>query len=293
MCSVRPEGEGFIFHVTLIALDAIIVTRKVRLGPNEVNLLFELEKQGTTIFSFDDAAKIIGSSRVAAQVVHRLVHKAQITRVEKGKYVLAPARAGMEGVWSENPLLIIPHIIDEYYVGFWSAMSHWNMTEQIPVSIFVATTKRKRPVKYGGQSLRFITLSKRKFFGFIEEGIDGGTFNISTREKTIADALVFPHYCGGMSEVTKAMWNSRKELGWRKVVTMTKQMGIEAALRRLGYILHLLRIEPEVSKSLARKDWYGFRFLDPSAPEKALAYSKDFGLILNVEERKLTSWRGV
>lgn len=268
------------------------MTRKISLGPHEAKLLFALEKEGRTIFTFDQALRILGSSRAAARnVIHRLTRKGRMIRVQKGKYVLAPARAGIEGDWSENPFLIVPHIIDEYYIGFWTAMSHWGMTEQIPLTIFVATTKRKRPVKYGGQTFSFITLSKAKFFGFTDEPIDGQTFRISTREKTIADALVFPRYCGGMGEVTKAMWTSRKEVKWRRVPDMMKQMGVSVALRRLGYVLRVLRLEPEISNSLARQQWYGFRFLDPSAPKRALAYSKDFGLILNVTEGKLTSWR--
>jgi len=268
------------------------VTKKILLGPHETKLLFALEKEGRTIFTFEEGARIIGSSRAAARhVIHRLTRKRRIIRIQRGKYVLAPARAGIEGDWAENPFVIVPHIIDEYYIGFWTAMSHWGMTEQIPLTIFAATTKRKRPVKYGGQTFRFITLSKAKFFGFIEEAIDGQTFRISTREKTLADALVFPRYSGGMSEVTKAMWTSRKEVNWRTILEMTKQMGVDVALRRLGYILRLLRIEPEISNSLARQHWYGLRFLDPSAPKKALAYSKDFGLVLNVHEGKLTSWR--
>ncbi len=268
------------------------MTKEISLGPHEAKLLFTLEKQGKTIFGWEEAARIIGSSRPATRhVIHRLTQKGRIVRVQRGKYVLVPARAGIEGDWSENPFLIVPHIIDEYYVGFWTAMSHWGMTEQIPLTILAATTKRKKTVEYGGQTFRFITLSNRKFFGFMEEAVDGQTFRISTREKTIADALMFPRYCGGMSEVTKAMWTSRKDLNWRRVLDMTRQMGVGVALRRLGYILSLLRLEPEISNSLAKQHWYGLRFLDPSAPKKALAYSKDFGLILNVTERKLTSWR--
>ena len=206
--------------------------------------------------------------------------------------MLTPARAGVEGYWSENPFLIVPHIIKEYYIGFWTAMSHWGMTEQIPITISVATTKRKRPVKYGGQTFKFVTLSKRKFFGFMKERIDNQTFNISAKEKTIVDGLVFPQHCGGMSEVTKAIWNSRKELDWNKLLAMAKRMSIDATLRRLGYILHLLQIEPEISHSLAKQDWHGLRFLDPTAPKKALSYSKEYGLILNISDNKLTSWRG-
>lgn len=269
------------------------MTRKISLGPNETRLLFGLEKEGKAVFSFEDATRILGSSKATAwDVIHRLHRKGRIVTAQRGLYVLAPARAGIEGHWSENPLLILPQLIDPYYVGFWTAMRHWSMTEQMPLTIFVATTKRKRPVKYGGHTFRFITLSKRKFFGFTEEKIDSQTFNISTREKTIIDGLVLPQNCGGMSEVAKAIWNSQDKLGWNRLLTMTKRMGVDAAQRRLGYILHMLKIQPKITRSLGRQDWHGLRFLDPTAPKKALSYAKEFGLILNVSNAELMSWRG-
>ena len=276
----------------MVSCGETIVTNKIFLGPKETILLFGLESRGKIVFTLSDAARLLGSSKAAAKVtIHRLKCKGRVVAAQRGTYILSPARAGIEGYWTESPFLVLPHIIDDYYVGFWTAMSHWGMTEQIPITIFVATTKRKRPVRYGGQTFRFVTVSKTKFFGFTKERIDGRTFNISTKEKTIADALVFPQYCGGMSEVTKAIWNSRREVDWKKLIVATKQMAVEAALRRLGYVLRLLRIEPEVSRLLASKDWYGFRFLDPTAPKETLSYCKDFGLILNVSDAKLTSWR--
>jgi len=283
--------NGYIFHVTILMLEVIIVTGKITLGPSETRLLFELEKEGKATFDLSDVMRITGFGRADAwQIVYRLSRKRRITRVERGKYVLVPGRAGIEGDWSESVFLIIPQVIDEYYVGFWTAMSHWGMTEQIPNAVFVATPKRKRHVKYGGQMLRFITISRRKFFGFTQERIDKEQFNISTREKTVADALVFPQYCGGLSEVAKAIWNSRNELDWKKVIECIEKMGVDVALRRLGHILRVLRTAPEVSRSLAKRRWYGFRFLDPTGPKKALTYSKVFGLIINVPDRKLTSW---
>jgi len=268
------------------------VTRTISLGPNETRLLFGLEKEGKAVFSFDEATRILGlSSDASKKVIYRLRRKGRITAAQKGKYILTPARAGIEGDWSESPFLIIPHIIEEYYVGFWAAMNHWGMTEQLPNTIHIATTKRKRHMKYSGQILRFVTVSRKRFFGFTKERIHSEEFNISTREKTIADALVFPQYCGGLTEVTKAIWNSRKELDWNEAVTCTRKMGVDAALRRLGYILSLLRIRPETVRTLTARRWRGFRLLDPTAPKKALHYSKSFGLVLNVPDRRLTSWR--
>lgn len=58
------------------------------------------------------------------------------------------------------------------------------MTEQVPNVVFVATTQRKKDLDYGDTRFEFITLSKKRFFGFVKEKTARGTFNISSREKT-------------------------------------------------------------------------------------------------------------
>lgn len=80
-------------------------------------------------------------------------------------------------------------------------------------------------------------------------------------------------------------------MDWNKLLATTRRVVVDAALRRLGYLLHLLRIRPEIARSLAKQKWHGLRFLEPTGPKKPLSYSKEFGLILNVSDAKLMSWR--
>jgi len=47
-------------------------------------------------------------------VIYRLKKKGRIEEIEKGKYLLIPARAGYDGSWSEVPNFIVPYIIDIY-----------------------------------------------------------------------------------------------------------------------------------------------------------------------------------
>lgn len=104
----------------------IIVNKSVNLGPLESKLLFELEKQGKRIFDFQEAVEIVDTSDSSvANVLHRLKKKNRVEEIQKGIYVLNPAKSGLEGDWMESIYLIVDHIVDEYYVGFWSAMNYW------------------------------------------------------------------------------------------------------------------------------------------------------------------------
>jgi predicted transcriptional regulator of viral defense system len=259
----------------------------------ELRLLLTLEEKGLSVFTKDDAKVILKTTDSSVwHVLNGLVHKKRIRRIERSRYLLIPAKAGIDGNWSEYPWIILPHLIDIYYVGFWTAMSFWDMTEQIPYTIFVATTKRKRNLKFGNQKFQFITLSEKKFFGFIEEKINKKEFfNISSREKTIVDGLMHPEYCGGIVEVTKAMWNIRKEVNWSTILEMSEKVAINVVLKRLGYLLSILNIEKNIveqTKEKIKKTPY--HYLDPTTNKIKIENSKEFGLIVNRTQDEILGW---
>ena len=280
-------------YVSIVALDATMATRKISLGPNELRLLFELEKERKSAFSIDDAKRILGESGPSVKnVLYRLKKKGRIDDLEKGKYLLIPARAGYEGAWAELPLLLISHIVDNYYVGFWSALNFWQMTEQVPRTIFVVTTKRRNDLDYGTSRFEFVTISRKKFFGIEEETVAGRTFNISSREKTIVDCLWYPKYSGGLDEVVKAISIASERLDYPTLWEHSKRLGVNVVMRRLGYILELLGLESKLGQEIAGARFNGFMRLDPIGPRKTKGYSNRWGLVVNRSKEELTSWMG-
>ncbi len=269
----------------------IIVSKGVNLGPLESKLIFELEKNGKKVFNFQEAVDIVGTSDSSvANVLHRLKKKKRIEEIQKGTYALNPAKSGIEGDWMESIYLIIDHIVDEYYVGFWSAMNYWDMTEQIPRVNQVALIKRKRDVDYLGQKIKFIKISEKRFFGSVEEGVDDKSFYISSLEKTLIDSLTYPQHCGGLYEASKAVWNSREEVDWGTIIRYLERVGVSAVTRRMGYLLDVLKIEKEVRKKL-KKNFKGYRWLDPSSSKSDFTICKEWGLKLNLSEEGMLNWR--
>jgi len=260
----------------------------LKLGAQELRLLFTLEKENKSIFSMKDAKKILGSSDASVwNVIYRLKKKRRIEEIERGKYLLIPAKAGYEGLWSEVPFLILPNILNEYYVGFYSALNYWGMTEQVPRVVFVATTKRRRDLEYGPNLFKFVKMSKKRFFGFEEGEIAGSKFKISSREKTVLDCLMYPKYCGGIDEVVKGIWEAKKELNFDKLLEYAKKLGVSVVTRRLGYLLEVLSIKKEVADRIASSKFKGFMWFDPLGSKKVLGYSKKYGLIINRSEKEL------
>jgi predicted transcriptional regulator of viral defense system len=275
-----------------VSLDDIMDTRLLRLGSMELKLILTLEEEGKRIFSTADAYRILKSSRDSVNsALYRLRMKGRIEEIERGKYLLIPSKAGYRGKWAEVPFIVASKIVEPYYIGFASALNYWGMTEQVPGTVFVVTTKRKRNLEYGSVKFKFVTFSNKRFFGIVEGEIDDEKFKISSKEKTIADGLIYPKYCGGLDEVVKGIWESQDELDFVKVWDYSNEMKNESAKRRLLYILNILGIKkayrerPDVPPK-------GLMWLDPNGPKKALEYSKEYGLIINRTKDELLSWRG-
>ncbi len=271
-----------------------MVTKKIYLGPLELRLLLALEARGAKLFTIEDAKAILAvSDTFARKLLHGLVKKGRLTRVERGKYVLSPAKSGIEGLWVEHPFLIVPHLAKEYYVGFWTALNYWGMTEQVPRVVYVAIPRphRKTDVEYGGYRLQFVHMAARKFFGYGEEMVEGHPFKVSSPRKTLLDCLAHPEYCGGVAEVAKALWQKKYQLSWHGIGADLDRYGVDAVRRRLGYLLELLGQERGLSNALAKKTSVGYRWLDPGARKEVLEYSKRWGLMVNVPKETLLAFR--
>ena len=165
-------------------------------------------------------------------------------------------------------------------------------TEQTPLTVFVATTTRIRNRSIQHTRYKFVTLNRKKFFGFPSKAIGTHKVNISDAEKTLADALDRPEYCGGISEVAKALWNAKENASFDKIVTYATKMENSAILKRLGYLAERLDLGLKDS-TLSRMTHNlspGISPLDPRAPKRG-SYLTRWNLLVNVPRKTLDEWK--
>jgi len=165
-------------------------------------------------------------------------------------------------------------------------------TEQTPLTVFVATTTRIRSRSIQHTRYKFVTLNRKKFFGFPSTSIGTHKVNISDAEKTLADALDRPEYCGGISEVAKALWNAKENASFDKIVTYATKMENSAILKRLGYLAERLDLGLKDS-TLSRMTHNlspGISPLDPRAPKRG-SYLTRRNLLVNVPRKTLDEWK--
>lgn len=213
------------------------------LGSQERLFLTSMAGEGKRVFRIADARPYWPTDHRARQALSRLEHKGWLQRLERGLYLIVPLEAGPEGHWSEDPLLIATQLVEKGAVAYWSALHYWNLTEQVPRTVFVQTLRQKNPsqIEIQGVSYKFIWITEQKYFAVQAQSSDGMQFHITDREKTLVDACDRPDLCGGIVQVAQSL-QSGEWIDWAKLDTYLERMGSGAIYKRLGYLIDNLDI---------------------------------------------------
>jgi len=281
-----------------------MVTQNIRtLTPNESRLLNTLASAGQIVFSAQEArAALAGQEQQAPQLLHRLVRKRWLFRLERGKYLILPLEAGMEGLYTVHEFIIAAGLVSPYAIAYASALAFHGLTDQTSDVIFVATPRRRRSVIIPvlGLHYRFVTLAAERFFGFQETQIEERTVVITDPVRTLIDALDRPEYCGGIVEAAKGVWRYCHIIqadnplslddSLEQLTGYARRLGNRAVFKRLGYLSELQNLP--VGDYLERwrgKISTGMSLLDPQIGAQG-EYNSRWGLRLNVSVNQLTEW---
>lgn len=248
-------------------------------------LVERLSELGET-FTIEDIRNNTNMSGAALKkFLFRLEKQGWIERIEKGKYMRIPIEAE-KGKYTINQFVIASMLVEPYCISYWSALHHYGFTEQIPATVFIQTTARKKNqnIEIFGINYKIIRLTPEKFFGQKKEWFKNDSIMLTDREKTLVDCLDKPQYCGGVIEAIKGL----KEGGYdaKIIVDYAKNMNNTGVIRRFGFLsdYYGLGIKlPDISKNTRN-----YLRLDPTMPGEGRKDSK-WRLIVNLKEYDLES----
>lgn len=264
------------------------------LGPVSSRLITTLSDSKKNVFSSVEAVRILkADSKKVKKLLHDLIEKGWIRRIEKGKYFLIPLTVDVTEPYTENQFLIASKLVYPYYIGFWNMLHYYGYTEQLTNTIFIASSKRKKNFSLLGINYKFVKISLKKMFGITEIEVDSMTVRVSDKEKTLIDCLDHPEYCGGITEVAKGIWTARDEVNFEKILNYAQKIGNSAVAKRFGYLLEILDLDKKISiSSLLKIVKNGYSSLDPLLPKKG-KYNSRWNLIVNIPREELLSFRKV
>lgn len=263
------------------------------LGPAESKVVLTFRQQGRQIVEAGDIRRLLNSDTAARKVIRNLLRKGWLSRIIGGRYMLLPPEHGPENLGENNILALAGAAVEPSYVGWWSAASYHGFTTQKPMTVFVGTLKQTPAREIEGNSVRFIKLSVRKFFGCRIYDVYGCPVAISTPAKTLADCLDRPDLCGGTTELVRITHAALSKLEPREILEAALQMKSKALLQRLGFLSDLVGhslpddLRAELRAAIPKN--YRFYFGRPDRRAGDIGFVPRWGLIANASRKDLLS----
>jgi predicted transcriptional regulator of viral defense system len=234
--------------------DCLMAQTITGISQREAEFLSRLAAENRAVFRYAEVGDYWPDPASAQHALSRLQRGGWLKRIERGLYMLVPLSAGPDRVWTENALVIGTRLIEPSAIAYWSALRFWNLTEQVPQTVFVQSPRRKlqpRQIVIGVQ-YQFVTIRASRFFGSARRAVDGQPIPVTDREKSIVDAADRPELCGGIWQLAQALRGHWAEVDWPKLDAYLIRFASGAVYKRLGYLVEALDLAiPERAARLA------------------------------------------
>jgi len=245
-----------------------------------LQLIQRLASEGVRIFSTEDVRKIapeVGLSKgYVLQALHHLARAGWLVRLRKGLYTLSSTVPGVSPVheFEVGMALVNPAAISHF-----SAMHHYELTDQIPHQVFITTTSGQwipRGGKSGGDKTgyrvgdtlyQFIRIKPERFFGTDTVWVDESRVTLMDMTRTLIDGLMMPQYCGGIAEVLHGFQMARDRLSLDEIIDYALRLD-SATAKRLGWVLEHIGFESSQLAILEQVKVTGYSKLDPTGPRE-------------------------
>lgn len=221
----------------------------------------------------------------AARLLRHLAEQGWVARLQRGLYITVPLEAEDPERWSADPWAIAMAALAPGYVGGWTALHHWDLTDQIfSTTVFITSRpvpRRQRTI--GDVRLELRHRSESALFGTRRVWREGTPVAVSDRERTLVDCLDDPSLGGGLRHTTEALatYAEGSDAAWWQLIEYADRLGNRTVFKRLGYIAETLALADEdLIEACLRRVSSGTGRLDPALPDTGTTTSR-WGLRIN------------
>jgi len=223
------------------------------------------------------------SGDMVKKVLSSLAKKGYLYRLRRGLY-LVNEEPGKPLI--KNPYRIALALFPGY-IAFSSALRLYGLIEYEPFTVFVATPKKSGEKELGQYTIRAVALGEKATGMTLKNGI-----YTSTLAKTFFDCFYKPDYCGGYSEITKALYEAEK-VDWDEFLGYFKRFASDSLCQRTGYVLELTKSlgvdVPEGVIEYLRSRVRAWSKLVPSLPSRGKSV-REWKLVDNLGKERILGW---
>ncbi len=236
--------------------------------------LMSLHRAFNGPFNARQAAEVL---RIEVETTRRLLaglaDSGWLARVRKGWYISVPLEASEPREWREDPWVVAATIFSPSYIGGWSAVEHWGLTDQIFDVIYVFVGRKVTPTRQLLQGTEYLirTVPENAMFGTRRVWRQSLAVNVSDPHRTIIDILDVPGAAGGILhtyEVLQAYFDS-EYADQPKLLDYGDRLGRGTVFKRLGFLAERSGLtDLDFLDACHNRVTKGLSQLDPSGPQK-------------------------
>ncbi|MCG8333669.1 MAG: type IV toxin-antitoxin system AbiEi family antitoxin domain-containing protein [Proteobacteria bacterium] len=224
--------------------------------------------------SAKDIAELLGlTSTEANRVLSRWCANGWLYRVKRGVYIPIPIDSTSSEILIEEPFVIAHSLYHPGYVAGFSAIKHWDLSEQIIETVYYFSTKqlKERNPVYGSTRFKIKTVKEDRLFGTKTIWYGSNKVKVSDPTKTVVDILDDPKLVGGMSVVCDIFqeYSETKHRDFKKLLDYVDRINNKTIFKRLGLIIDV-RIDdiPIEFQNLNERISSGYSNFDPTTDGK-------------------------
>ena len=224
-----------------------------------------------------DAMRAFEMDRQHASILLAGWHRqGALRRVAHGLYVPVPPSAMGRAQVLEDPWVLVPELYAPGYIGGWSALEHWGLTEQLFRSICVLTHKRATYGAHTHQGVNFFIkyVPQKHLFGTETVWRGHTKMLISDPYKTLLDCINDLHLGAGLQHVTDCLIEFKKTFNKPSDLDTLLDYAIQidngAVFKKLGYLAEQLEFKPSFINKCRKRTTSGYAVLDKNAKHNRL-----------------------
>ena len=199
-----------------------------------------------------------------------------IRRVAHGLYVpIQPSALGQTQV-IEDPWILVPELYEPGYIGGWSALEYWELTEQLFRSICVLTNKRTIYGEAIHQGAGFFIkyIPEKHLFGTKNVWRGNVKVQISDPHKTIVDIIDDLNLGAGLQHTTDSLSEFVKIFHKQSDLDLLLEYAIKinngALFKKMGFLAEKLEFNKLFIDECRNRLTKGYAYLDKNAQHNNL-----------------------
>lgn len=199
------------------------------------------------LFTFNDFIRITKTSPgYAKNRIYRLRKEGLVFKIERGKYTL-----------HDDPMVFSTYIVLPSYISYWTALRYYDLTEQLPREIMIATSRVKKDIVFQGVRISFTKTGD--VWGYKKHRYMDSDIFMAEKEKAVIDCMTARNI--PLDEVVKAV--KSRELDSERLINYALKTRNKAVAKRLGYLLEKQglsaeKLQENIDKNYTFLDW-GFK----------------------------------